>query len=421
MPPRQDTDEEEAVPMEENVEEVQETTQQPTGEDAAPSGDPTEVEEAHDENEPAENEDNQNEQNQASHSENSESEDVEEVPESGSGSDGEPDFTNIRIAKKKGQKVESAPKRGKRRTPRRLQTAETDEAPAPEPEPEPLEESGDSEDEETKRRNELEERIDAALRTNKRKKMTGDDIEAMQDDMIAKLRKEMRDAAYADAEAIKNREPALNKIKMLPEVAAVLNKHSLVDSILDGNLLESVRIWLEPLPDASLPSYEIQKELFSALEKLPIKTMHLRDSGLGRIVLFYQKSKRPHGQVKRSAEKLISDWMRPLMGRSDDYRSRNVVTASYDPRDRHSLKRSAPQARSLAETMAERRGRAAIPTARGDTYQIAPMDLTTETVAAQSARGNGDQQLKRIKTRLANATKSQKSRSKVSIEGRNLH
>ncbi|KAK9453106.1 hypothetical protein V1511DRAFT_505665 [Dipodascopsis uninucleata] len=171
-------------------------------------------------------------------------------------------------------------------------------------------------DPDARRLRELEERIDLALKPQKkRKKLDEDDLEQMQDDRIIDIRERMRQAAIRDAEAIKDGIPATHKLSMLSEVRDVLQKHTLYDSILDNNLLESVRLWLEPLPDASLPAYSIQREMFSALEELPIKSTHLRESGIGKIVLFYHKSKRPQHGIKRIADKLVADWSRPIIGR----------------------------------------------------------------------------------------------------------
>ena len=39
----------------------------------------------------------------------------------------------------------------------------------------------------------------------------------------------------------------------------ILARADLAIPILDNNLLEAVRLWLEPLPDASMPAYQIQK------------------------------------------------------------------------------------------------------------------------------------------------------------------
>lgn len=286
-------------------------------------------------------------------------------------------------------------------------------------------------DDSTRQRRELESRIDAVLKpsTTKRKKVSGDDLEQMQDDAIAALRDKMRMVAVEDAECIKEGKPALNKIRMLPEVTTILRKESLADSILDGNLLESARMWLEPLPDASLPSFEIQREIFSALETLPIKTIHLRESGLGRVVLFYQKSKRPHPYIKRTADRLIGDWTRPIMGRSDNYRDKMVRTATFNPQELATAASTSSQSRKPEvltpyEESARRRNRAALPTARGVTYDVAPMNTVANSIAqaGKHAAGGGDSQLKRMKTKLQNSSKTQRSRkSQVSVEGRGLN
>ena len=50
-------------------------------------------------------------------------------------------------------------------------------------------------------------------------------------------------------------------------------------SIKEINLLESVGFFLEPLSDGSLPAYNIQRELFAALARLPVNKDSLIASG----------------------------------------------------------------------------------------------------------------------------------------------
>lgn len=102
-------------------------------------------------------------------------------------------------------------------------------------------------------------------------------------------------------------------------------------SILDSNLLEAVRRFLEPLPDKSLPALNIQRELFSALEKLRIDTISLKMSGLGKIVMFYSRNKRVEGDLRRRSERLIETWSRPILKRSASYREAVIPRASYVP------------------------------------------------------------------------------------------
>jgi hypothetical protein len=155
----------------------------------------------------------------------------------------------------------------------------------------------------------------------------------MADQEIEEMRRRMAAAAEADNEGRKRNEPARHKLKLLPEVTALLNKNTLRDTIVDPevNLLESVRFFLEPLSDGSLPAYDIQKDLFASLAKLPVNKDTLVASGIGKVIMFYIKSKKPELTIKRQAERLFTDWTRPILRRTDDYRKKEFAQADYDP------------------------------------------------------------------------------------------
>lgn len=53
----------------------------------------------------------------------------------------------------------------------------------------------------------------------------------------------------------------------------------------------------------------------------------LKESGLGRIILFYIKCKRVTADIRRTADELVSIWSRPIIKRSASYRDRVVPTA----------------------------------------------------------------------------------------------
>ena len=143
----------------------------------------------------------------------------------------------------------------------------------------------------------------------------------------------MINAAETDGELVRQGQPAAQKLKMLPDVVTLLNRNNYVQSILDPemNLLEAVRFFLEPLTDGSLPAYNIQRELFAALSKLPMNKETLISSGIGKVILFYRKSKKAEPAIKRQATKLMEEWSRPILGKTDDHTKRYVATAQYDP------------------------------------------------------------------------------------------
>jgi transcription factor SPN1 len=97
--------------------------------------------------------------------------------------------------------------------------------------------------------------------------------------------------------------------------------------------LEGVRRWLEPLPDKSLPALNIQREIFGILPTLDIDTAVLKESKLGRIVLFYTKCKRVTPDITRTADSLVSAWSRPIIKRSASYRDRAIPMADMSTGD----------------------------------------------------------------------------------------
>lgn len=155
----------------------------------------------------------------------------------------------------------------------------------------------------------------------------------MADAEIEDVRKRMTQAAQLDAVNRREGKPAMHKLRMLPEVVSLLNRNQYVNSLVDPeiNLLEAVKFFLEPLDDGSLPAYNIQRDLMNALAKLPINKEALIASGIGKVIVFYTKSKRPEPGIKRQAERLLAEWTRPILQRSDDYSKRVYQEADFDP------------------------------------------------------------------------------------------
>ena len=273
----------------------------------------------------------------------------------------------------------------------------------------------------------LEEKLDRLLKKPKvrRSRKDEDDLEQYMDEQILRLKDEMNIAAQMDIDTINKRIEtgdksliAIQKVKLLPKVESVLSKANLADTILDNNLLQSVRIWLEPLPDGSLPSFEIQKVLFTAINNLPIKTEHLKESGLGRTMIFYTKSKRVEPQLARLAEKLIAEWTRPIIGASDNYRDKRIMQLEFDYEklkrkgaldsalSHRKKKRQKQQSgdgdgtegngdndetshMTLYEQAAARRGRAAAPSQTTTDYKYAPVSNVTALRTNSRSSGVG--------------------------------
>ncbi|EFX04949.1 transcriptional elongation factor [Grosmannia clavigera kw1407] len=189
---------------------------------------------------------------------------------------------------------------------------------------------------EERRKRALDRAINLAIRNpnKRRRKQDEEDLEQAADEEIAQLKIRMEKACMADIDARAEGKPAVSKLQLLPQVMSVLNRNDIQETVLDPetNFLQSVKFFLEPLNDGSLPSYTIQRDIFTCLTKLPIEKDALLSSGIGKVVLFYTRSKRAEPTIKRMAERLVGEWSRPILKKTDDFKKRYVETRDYDYR-----------------------------------------------------------------------------------------
>ncbi|KAK4580233.1 Transcription factor iws1 [Recurvomyces mirabilis] len=190
---------------------------------------------------------------------------------------------------------------------------------------------------EERRRRALDRKMDEALKSHRAptRRRGVHNLEEMADAEIEVMRQKMAKACEADADARSRGEIATHKLKILPEVVELLNRNTIQSQLVDPdtNILEAVRFMLEPADhDAALPNYQIQRELFTTLRRLPVGKEALKASGIGKVVLFYTKSIQPQQDIKRHAERLIGEWMRIVLGKETTTR-KNMSTATkvYDP------------------------------------------------------------------------------------------
>ncbi|EZF95796.1 transcription factor iws1 [Trichophyton rubrum MR1459] len=224
----------------------------------------------------------------------------------------------------------------------------------------------------------------------------------------------MTDAARLDSIARKENRPAMHKLKMLPEVVSLLNRNQYVNSLIDPeiNLLEAVKFFLEPLDDGSLPAYNIQRDLMAALLRLPINKETLIASGIGKVIVFYTKSKRPEIGIKRQAERLLAEWTRPILQRSDDYSKRVYEEVDFDP------SRLADRTVSAEASAAEARARELLPPRLANrarvesshtSYTVVPRSMgVSESKFARPLGASGEDRFRRMKARQIAANKGSK-------------
>jgi len=256
-----------------------------------------------------------------------------------------------------------------------------------------------------------------ALKPHRQKKYDGMDAEL--DEKITRMREKMEDAAIQDIKFNSNKQPAIAKLRLLPSVISELEKSHLHEQLLQNDILKGMKAWLEPLPDGSLPSLDIQREMFRMLDKMPVSTQDLTVSGIGRVLPFYIKCSRVIPEIKRAASNLMTKWSRPILHRSDNYRTKQLNVVDYDPNENknHPQKTvvSVQSVNSLdvlkqKPDVEDNRFRARIPQAVASNYKFAPKSSIMNV-----EKNRQPDRLKQMKSKFQR--RNVKTRSKVSING----
>lgn len=136
---------------------------------------------------------------------------------------------------------------------------------------------------------------------------------------LAALINIMREAKEDDEIAHKQDQPCVHKLKVLPVLQRELCREELRDGFVVAGGIDVLNNWVTLLEDGTKPSDTIVIGILKLLRQLPVSTMSIKVSNIGKTVAAIFKDGKNAIEIRRSAEDLISHWLRPMLGLNSSY------------------------------------------------------------------------------------------------------
>uniref|UniRef100_A0A182TGM9 TFIIS N-terminal domain-containing protein n=1 Tax=Anopheles melas TaxID=34690 RepID=A0A182TGM9_9DIPT len=139
------------------------------------------------------------------------------------------------------------------------------------------------------------------------------DVAKRNDDQILELLETMQQAAYQDRQLNRANKPATKKIALLKHFLSQLIKKDLQLPLLEHNVLNVLADWISPLPSKALPCLQIREGILKMLGEFPtIEKSYLKQSGIGKAVMYLYKHPDETNANRRRAGELIHGWFRTI-------------------------------------------------------------------------------------------------------------
>ena len=149
---------------------------------------------------------------------------------------------------------------------------------------------------------------------------------------VDKLQRKMAEAVALDEQLYREQKPAIHKMRMLDAVRQAVSLRSLHHTLLEKDILGSLRDWIAPRKDkseaggGSLPALAVRTAIYELLLLLPCQPDHLKRAGgpdkppIGFVIVQLRKHKQETASNKRILKEIMDKWSRPIFSKNADVR-----------------------------------------------------------------------------------------------------
>ena len=157
------------------------------------------------------------------------------------------------------------------------------------------------------------------LYTGRKRKRTSLSHEKVQGDTLSFMNK-LRECIEMDKINQKNHKPALEKLKILPNIQNFLYNCYYQKEFLDKDGLKLLQVWLMKNPDGTYPALNQLSTILDILNNLSlIQVDNLKNSQIGGYVMDLAKNMKYSRMIMKKANHLIQKWSRIVYRINIDY------------------------------------------------------------------------------------------------------
>lgn len=267
------------------------------------------------------------------------------------------------------------------------------------------------------------------LKGMKKRKST-DLSEQHKNELAQDLLKMMDKAAADDVQSNLLGQPAVCKLNMLAKVQRLAGVKSLQMTLLDFDILGSLKTWIEPRDkSAPLAGLTVRTAVYELLRRLPCQMDHLKRSGIGKVLISLRQNEQETPANKRLIKDIVDKWCRPIFGKSADVRSA--------VRDEEPVEGTRPRPKPVSERSTEGQNfdvamsagvvltskdpysRVQCPRNNGFVFKVRPESKVDRAAARESTlSGTKGELLKRMKS-ARGGSKANTRAMQVALSGRN--